>query len=135
MLKVAVVADPYGYRTKDALVTFLAGQECKVVDLGVNSPDEEYEIQELASRVATAFQGGVCQCCIGLSLTGNSLQIWANKYDFIRAAPCLSVDAANDAIALNANMCDITSRLPLKDVIALVEIFLGGLRQKVIHVQ
>jgi ribose 5-phosphate isomerase RpiB len=130
VLKVAVVSDVDSYSSKDALLIFLAGQDCDVLDLGVDAADEESSAEELTSRIASAFREGNCNCCIGLSRTGNSFQIRANKYDFIRAAPCIGLSAIDEMPGLNINMCDISARLPLGVIVQIAEAFLRAFGQQ-----
>jgi ribose 5-phosphate isomerase RpiB len=127
VLRIAIVCDSYSFAAKDALLIYLSGKSYQFIDLGVYSSSEEYDYVELAARVASAFKSNQCNGCIGLSLTGNGLQIYANKYTFIRAAPCVFRDAGLEAVAVRANMCDIKSSLSLQDIFFIVDNFLAGI--------
>lgn len=129
MKNVAIISDSESFLKKHAVLEALADYNCKLFDLGVFSRDEEYSYVELVTRVAETLQRRECDICIGLSLSGNGLQIDANKFDNIRAAPCASVVEAQEAASsVDANMLDIYSGLPEEYVVEIAKSFVSGSR-------
>jgi ribose 5-phosphate isomerase RpiB len=130
---IALISDSRSYEAKEAVSIVLAAKGWDILDLGVESPSDDCSVYELVERVAAALKNERCCCCVGLSLTGNSLQIDANKYDFIVAAPLLRLEDVDEALRLDANMCDIITLRPLSEVIAMAEAFVEGTTSRTVQ--
>lgn len=127
-MRVALLSDPESSRRKSAVAVALASDYHEMVDLGAE-PDEECSYSDLALRFLAALDIDRVDCCIGFSLYGGGLQIYANKDPRVTAIPCSdeisAVEAINDYAA---NMCDISSRMPVEHAIAVARTFLSVFR-------
>lgn len=127
-IKIALLSDPASSQRKAAVAVALANDYPGMVDLGAQ-PDEDCSDNELALRFVAALNAGSVDCCIGFSLYGGGLQIYANKDPRVTAVPCSDEISAIEAINdYAANMCDISSRMPLEHAVAVAKTFLSVFR-------
>ena len=126
---VAVLSDAESFTTKLSILRFLSSRGHEVLDLGVYDQNETYDAADLALRAAQAIQAGSCNGCIAISLTGNGIQMYANKHAGIVAVPCDSLACAEEALRdLTPNMCDIYSRIPEPEILAIGNLFVGSFK-------
>jgi ribose 5-phosphate isomerase RpiB len=123
---VAILSDAESFKTKLSIIRLLSARGQDVHDLGVYAENENCDCADLALRAANAIKSGSCLGCIAVSATGNGFQMYANKHAWIVAVPCLSLASAEEAFKeLTPNMCDIYSRIPEPEILAIGELFVG----------
>lgn len=101
------------------------------MDLGPYSGELEQPDSVLADRAIRALQAGLVDCCILVDVSGNGLQIHANKSPAVRAASCATVDTARAAVNdYRANMCNVASHDDnLDEVVSVLRTFLQALEK------
>ena len=123
--RIAVVSDWHSYWTKVKLISHFETLGVEVMDLGVGSDTDETDDATLARRAVESIKKQEVGCVILLDISGNGLQIYANKEHGIIAAHCHDTTSAMEAALVHhANMCDISSTLDEKLIIAICEEYL-----------
>jgi ribose 5-phosphate isomerase B len=102
--KIALGADHAGFSVKSELMSFLAAEGFKVVDLGCHS-DESADYPDFALRVAKAVASGRCDRGILLCGSGIGMAVAANKVAGVRAGVCWSVKVSK--LASQHNWCNV----------------------------
>src|SRR3954470_24392546 len=135
-MRIALAADHAGYRLKDELAEWLAGQGHDVSDLGTNSP-ESVDYPEYGARLARAVAAGDADKGIAVCGSGIGISIAVNREPKCRCARVddpLSAELArehNDAnvLALGARL--IGSDMARACVAAFLDTdFAGGRHQR-----
>jgi ribose 5-phosphate isomerase RpiB len=91
-------------------------------------------LDNMFSPDSSNFMGAVCAAAIVelcprgvllVSSSGNALQIVANKFPHVRAAPCQNTQDVNESVhQFNANMCEISTQMPPFHGVALFKEFM-----------
>jgi len=124
-VKIGLASDHAGYKMKEYLKLWLAGQGFEVEDFGCFS-DEACDYPDYAHPLARAVTSGECSYGVSLCGSGNGINMVVNKYPLIRSALCWNVEIAALARSHNdANICALPARfLSEKDAVKIVGIFL-----------
>lgn len=99
-MKIAIGSDHGGFKMKESLKEFLAGQSVQVEDVGCFSKDS-VDYPDIAALVATKVSQGLVDQGIVICTTGIGVSIVANKFPRVRAALCLNPRMAKMARAHN----------------------------------
>ncbi len=91
--KIALGADHRGFKLKEAIKKFLAGQGIDFYDFGAHS-EEPVDYPEIAEKVALSISRNKCSRGILICGSGIGMCITANKIKNIRAALCYNVKTA-----------------------------------------
>src|SRR3954469_20582313 len=135
-MRIALAADHAGYRLKDELAEWLAGQGHEISDLGTHGP-ESVDYPEYGARLARAIASGEADRGIAICGSGIGISIAINREPKCRCArvdDSLSAELArehNDAnvLALGARL--IGSDMAKACVAAFLETgFAGGRHQR-----
>ena len=130
-LEVILVADSFSQQMKLFVVGFLQSRGVRFTDLLSNDESKALRPQELATRAVNALHLIPDNCCLLISRTGNSIQMHANKYASVSAAPCYSPAEATEAVdQWDARMCEISSELPEVRITSIADAFLVAFSEK-----
>ncbi len=130
MFKVGIASDVESFIVKQKIIKNLSNRFI-FIDLGVDSLSTINNYRDLASHAAHGIFNQTFACCVLISLTGNGLQSHANKFDYIRAGPCHSIEELLEAIDnYDINMCDVSSSLPLPMIEIIISTFIDRFFQK-----
>jgi ribose 5-phosphate isomerase B len=124
-MKIAIGSDHAGYRYKEEIKRFLAGQGHEVEDFGTRS-EEPVDYPLFIRPAAEAVAAGTCERGIVLGGSGNGEAMAANRLRGIRCALCWNEESARLARRHNdANMISLGERmLPLDTALEIVRIWL-----------
>ena len=124
-MKIAIASDHAGYRYKEEIKSFLAGQGHEVQDFGTGS-EESVDYPVFIHPAAVAVADGACERGIVLGGSGNGEAMAANRVKGVRCALCWSPESARLARQHNdANMISLGQRLvPLETALEIVRIWL-----------
>ena len=124
-MKIAIASDHAGYRYKEEIKRFLAGQGHEVQDFGTDS-EASVDYPVFIHPAAVAVAGGACERGIVLGGSGNGEAMAANRVKGVRCALCWSPESARLARQHNdANMISLGERLlPLDTALEIVRIWL-----------
>ena len=124
-MKIAIASDHAGYRYKEEIKSFLAGQGHEVQDFGTDS-EESVDYPIFIHPAAMAVADGACERGIVLGGSGNGEAMAANRVKGVRCALCWSPESARLARQHNdANMISLGQRLiPLDTALEIVRIWL-----------
>jgi ribose 5-phosphate isomerase B len=124
-MKIAIASDHAGYRYKEEIKRFLAGQGHEVQDFGTDS-EESVDYPTFIHPAALAVADGACERGIVLGGSGNGEAMAANRVKGVRCALCWSAESARLARQHNdANMISLGQRLvPLETALEIVRIWL-----------
>ncbi len=136
MMKISIGSDHAGFEHKQAIIAMLKEMGVEVVDRGAFSKDSmDYPdaVHPVAKDVKLdEFDFGIVICG-----SGNGVAITANKYQYIRAALCWTLEIAELGRAHNnANVLAIPARFVSENLaIEMVKVFLktpfeGGRHQR-----
>ena len=114
-MRIALGADHRGYKVKDKIIKHLESKEYEIVDFGTNS-EESVDYPEFAFKVGEGvskekFDRGILVCWTGIGMC-----IAANKVKGVRAASCISKEAARLTRQHNdSNVLCISARFTPED--------------------
>jgi ribose 5-phosphate isomerase RpiB len=129
MTPLALLSDAHGFDAKAAAKDFLASMGRPYIDLGVFRKNERHcDYRGLVDHFLTVWETGQSKYCIAFSHTGNEFQIWANKHPDVVAVPIVDKDARGVIRKFRPSMCDIYSRLDLRDILTIVRLFVDTLQ-------
>ena len=108
---------------KAAIIEHLRGKGHEILDCGTDGPDP-VDYPDFAGKVCRALQNGEAERGVLICGTGIGIGMAANRYKGIRAAPCVTVDAArlsrthNDSnvICLGRRLIDLETCIELIDI-------------------
>lgn len=110
-MKIAIASDHAGYRYKEAIKDFLAGEGHAVRDFGTSST-ESCDYPRFIVPAARAVAAGECERGIVLGGSGNGEAMAANRIRGVRCALCWDARTARLAREHNdANMLSLGERL------------------------
>ncbi len=120
-----IASDHAAFTAKHDLVQFLSKQGFKVEDLGTNS-EQSTHYPIYATKLCEKLKSNEQSMGILLCGSGIGVSMVANRYDWIRAARCCSVEDAKMAKAHNnANVLCLGSRVnTLDDMKKMIEVWL-----------
>ena len=95
-MKLIIACDHGGVPVKNVVKTFLASRDCTVTDLGTDTMDA-VDYSDVAVQVAETVAEGKADAAILICKTGIGMSLTANRFAGVRAALCVSVDAAEKA--------------------------------------
>jgi ribose 5-phosphate isomerase B len=135
-MKIAIGSDHAGYRYKEEIKRFLAGQGHEVQDFGTWS-EESVDYPLFIRPAAEAVAAGTCERGIVLGGSGNGEAMAANRLRGIRCALCWNAESARLARLHNdANMLSLGERmLPLDTALEIVRVWLETLFEGGRHVR
>jgi ribose 5-phosphate isomerase B len=124
-MKIGIGSDHAGYRYKEEIKRFLAGQGHEVRDFGTNS-EESVDYPVYIRPVAEAVAGGELERGIVLGGSGNGEAMAANRVRGARCALCWSAESARLGRQHNdANMISLGQRMmTLETALDIVRIWL-----------
>lgn len=124
-MKIAIASDHAGYRYKEEIRRFLAGEGHEVQDFGTGS-EESVDYPTFIHPAAVAVADGDCERGIVLGGSGNGEAMAANRVRGVRCALCWNAESARLARQHNdANMISLGQRmLPLETALEIVRIWL-----------
>ena len=124
-MKIGIGSDHAGYRYKEEIKRFLAGQGHEVQDFGTHS-EESVDYPLFIRPAAEAVAAGTCERGIVLGGSGNGEAMAANRILGIRCALCWTPESARLARLHNdANMISLGERMmPLETALEIVRIWL-----------
>ena len=129
MKTIGIVCDTLSVEQKAALICKLCNQDKYAVrDLGEISIQMEADENQLVAQIAEIINSNSSQdvsCIIGLSTSGNGIQIYANKIDGMIAVPCSTVATVKECVAeaSGTRLCDIPSYLSLDMITEIIDAF------------
>ena len=127
-LRVGLVAERESCRAKESLKAILSAEVSGVTDFG---SEEDYDSHVAVTRAAEALYRGNCDCCILLSVSGSGLQMYANKYSFVRATTIFDPNSVSALVRdLDLNMVDIPTHLPLTSIAEIALRFLDSFEER-----
>ncbi len=135
MKTIGIVCDTLSAEQKAALIRKLCDQDKYVVkDLGEISIQAEAGENQLVAQITEIINSNLSKgvsCIIGLSTSGNGIQIYANKIDGMIAVPCSTVTVVRECVAeaSGARLCDIPSYLSLDVIIQIIDAFTSMFEQ------
>jgi ribose 5-phosphate isomerase RpiB len=104
----AIAAEPMLEDYLEVLRNLLKAElETEVLDM--NEMPNWNNTEELVGNCIDKVLSGSVDFVVLVSQSGNGLQIIANKNEHIRAAPIPNDAFVNEAIAVDANMCEVCS--------------------------
>ena len=123
LVEIFVGADYRGFERKQALLGFLAKQNCKVTDEGIYDYSEGGDFNDPAIAVAKTVRENPGACGILICDSAHGMTMQANRFKGVRAAHCENAESArlarehDDANVLclsahfvdDAQMCEIVS--------------------------
>jgi ribose 5-phosphate isomerase B len=124
-MKIGIGSDHAGYRYKEEIKRFLAGQGHEVRDFGTDS-EESVDYPVYIRPVAEAVAGGELERGIVLGGSGNGEAMAANRVRGARCALCWSAESARLGRQHNdANMISLGQRMmTLETALDIVRIWL-----------
>ncbi|HKH46109.1 MAG TPA: ribose 5-phosphate isomerase B [Thermoanaerobaculia bacterium] len=124
-MKIAIGSDHAGFRYKEEIERFLAGQGHEVQDFGTHS-EESVDYPLFIRPAAEAVAAGTCERGIVLGGSGNGEAMAANRLRGIRCALCWNAESARLARLHNdANMISLGERMmPLETALEIVRTWL-----------
>ncbi len=100
-MKIAMGADAYGFKLKEAVKKQLEGKGIEIEDIGVEDSTQETPYYQIASEVAKRVGKHQVDRGILVCGTGMGMAIIANKYPQVYAAVCETVSAASKSRSIN----------------------------------
>ena len=100
-MKIALGADAYGFKLKEAVKKQLEGKGIEIEDLGVGDSTQETPYYQIASEVAKRVGKQQVDRGILVCGTGMGMAIIANKHPQVYAAVCETVSAASKSRSIN----------------------------------
>ncbi|HVG07576.1 MAG TPA: ribose 5-phosphate isomerase B [Thermoanaerobaculia bacterium] len=124
-MKIGIGSDHAGYRYKEEIKRFLAGQGHEVRDFGTDS-EESVDYPTYIRPVAEAVAGGELERGIVLGGSGNGEAMAANRVRGVRCALCWNAESARLGRQHNdANMISLGQRMmTLETALDIVRIWL-----------
>ena len=124
-MKIGIGSDHAGYRYKEEIKRFLAGQGHEVRDFGTDS-EESVDYPVYIRPVAEAVAGGELERGIVLGGSGNGEAMAANRVRGVRCALCWNAESARLGRQHNdANMISLGQRMMvLETALDIVRIWL-----------
>ena len=124
-MKIGIGSDHAGYRYKEEIKRFLAGQGHEVRDFGTGS-EESVDYPVYIRPVAEAVAGGELERGIVLGGSGNGEAMAANRVKGVRCALCWNPESARLGRSHNdANVISLGERMmPLETALEIVRIWL-----------
>ena len=124
-MKIGIGSDHAGYRYKEEIRRFLAGQGHEVRDFGTDS-EESVDYPVYIRPVAEAVAGGELERGIVLGGSGNGEAMAANRVRGVRCALCWNAESARLGRQHNdANMISLGQRMmTLETALDIVRIWL-----------
>ena len=124
-MKIGIGSDHAGYRYKEEIKRFLAGQGHEVRDFGTDS-EESVDYPVYIRPVAEAVAGGELERGIVLGGSGNGEAMAANRVRGVRCALCWNAESARLGRQHNdANMISLGQRMmTLETALDIVRIWL-----------
>jgi ribose 5-phosphate isomerase B len=124
-MKIGIGSDHAGYRYKEEIKRWLAGQGHQVTDFGTNS-EMTVDYPAFVRPVAEAVAKGELDRGIVLGGSGNGEAMVANRVKGVRCALCWNEESARLGREHNdANLLSLGQRmLPLDTALAIVRLFL-----------
>jgi ribose 5-phosphate isomerase B len=124
-MKIGIGSDHAGYRYKEEIKRFLAGQGHEVRDFGTGS-EESVDYPVYIRPVAEAVAGGELERGIVLGGSGNGEAMAANRVRGVRCALCWNAESARLGRQHNdANMISLGQRMmTLETALDIVRIWL-----------
>jgi ribose 5-phosphate isomerase B len=101
MSKVAIGADAFGYKLKEAVKQHLLDRGLTVEDLGVGGTSEGRAYYDIAAEAASRVAAGQADRAVLVCGTGMGMAIIANKFPGVYAAVCENRVAAERARSIN----------------------------------
>ena len=115
-MRVSIGSDHAGFEQKQALVDYLAGKGCDVIDRGPDS-DERVDYPDFAAPVAHDVADGAVDFGVLVCGTGIGMAISANKVHGVRAVNIINTQfAALSREHNDANLVTLSGRfVPLEE--------------------
>lgn len=115
-MRVSIGSDHAGFEQKQALVDYLAGKGCDVIDRGPDS-DERVDYPDFAARVAHDVADGAVDFGVLVCGTGIGMAVAANKVHGVRAVNIINTQfAALSREHNDANLVTLSGRfVPLEE--------------------
>ena len=95
-MNLMIACDHGGVAVKNVVKAFLASRGCTVTDLGTDTA-EAVDYSDFAVQAAEAVVEGRADAAILICKTGIGMSLTANRFAGVRAALCVSVEAAQKA--------------------------------------
>jgi ribose 5-phosphate isomerase RpiB len=96
----------------------LTAEGVAVIDLLNVYGSSRVTCEEVASAVIDALDTGLVSACVSMDLSGNGVQIIANKSPVVRAAACATpLMARLAATRESVNVCCVSTALPQQRII------------------
>ena len=99
-MNLIIACDHGGVAVKNAVKSILASCDCTVTDLGTNTADA-VDYPDFAVQAAEAVAEGKADAAILICKMGIGMSLTANRFAGVRAALCVSVEAAQKARSHN----------------------------------
>ena len=124
-MKLVIACDHGGVSVKSTVNAFLASRgDCTVTDLGTNS-EEAVDYSDFAVQAAEAVVEGAADAAILICKMGIGMSLTANRFAGVRAALCVSAEAAQKARSHNnSNVLVLSGATPADETLAVVRAFL-----------
>ncbi len=98
MMRVAIGSDHAGFELKEAVKSFLAAENCEVLDVGTRSSTEPVDYADFAQAVCAALRGHSAERGIIMCGSGVGASMAANKVPGIRAGLCHDTYSAHQGV-------------------------------------
>lgn len=113
-IRAVIVGDESSRALREGIVARINKSVAEAKD--ITPAQDDISDEELANVAAKAVLDDSRSAVLLFSTSGNGIQMYANKYGHVRAAPCFSIQMAKDAVLSHgANMCEIPSFYTLND--------------------
>ncbi|HKZ39799.1 MAG TPA: RpiB/LacA/LacB family sugar-phosphate isomerase [Candidatus Hodarchaeales archaeon] len=123
--KVGIVSDSASLSVKRRIIDNYKTLGIDLLDLGVFSEGDEIRLEHLAKKAVNAIKTNQAQRVFLVDLSGNGLQMYANKFDGIIAVYCHDAASAMEAALIhNAQMCNVSSTFDFKTLLTILRTFL-----------
>lgn len=122
---IALASDHAGYKKKEVIKSFLAGNGIPYKDFGCFS-DERCDYPDYGHAIARAVDSGEYETGITFCGSGQGISITANKYQNVRSGLCWNTEIGTLAREHNnANICAIPARFVTdEEAVEIVKAFL-----------
>lgn len=127
-MKVFVISDIYSSIQKEEMLKSISELDLCVIDLGAIkdeiSSDEDNIVNSLQSQLQNSNFNAYNDCLIGITQSGNDLQIFANKIPGVSVASCANIHLVSAIRNFDVNGCDIASSIPINEIFSITTKFI-----------